>query len=162
MKCWNIRTRRRQVYQVSTAQHFTSLIYSPSSLVAQWVKNLPAMQESACNAGDLDSIPGSWRSPGEGNGNPLQFSCLENLMDRGAWWAPVHGVARVGHDLATKPPPQPNTSHLYSPSLYFLLQTSSLLRACWSPADLPPEDMCWSFWAKDPTQVTEINGLTIV
>ena len=41
--------------------------------------------------------------PGEGNGNPLQYSCLENPMDRGAWWATVHGVARVGHDLATKP-----------------------------------------------------------
>ena len=41
-------------------------------------------KESACNAGDLGSIPGSGRSPGEGNGNPLQFSCLENLMDRGA------------------------------------------------------------------------------
>ena len=49
---------------------------------------------SACNAGDLDSIPGSGRSPGEGNGNPLQYSCLENSMDRGAWWATVHGVAK--------------------------------------------------------------------
>ena len=46
---------------------------------------------SACNAGDLSSIPGSERSPGEGNGNPLQYSCLENTMDRGAWWATVHG-----------------------------------------------------------------------
>ena len=62
-------------------------------------------KESACNAGDLGSIPGSGRSPGEGNGNPLQFSCLENPMDKGAWRATVHGVARVGHDLATKPPP---------------------------------------------------------
>ena len=53
----------------------------------------------AYNAGDLGSIPGSARSPGEGNGNPLQCSCLENPMDRGAWWATVHGVA---HDSATK------------------------------------------------------------
>ena len=44
-------------------------------------------KESACNAGDLGLIPGSGRSPGEGNGNPLQYPCLENLMDRGAWWA---------------------------------------------------------------------------
>ena len=44
-------------------------------------------------------------SPGEGNGNPLQFSCMENPMARGAWQATVHGVARVGHDLETKPPP---------------------------------------------------------
>ena len=55
-------------------------------------------KESACNAGDLDFIPGSGRSPGEGNGNPLQYSCLENPMDRGAWRATVHGVARVGRD----------------------------------------------------------------
>ena len=49
---------------------------------------------SACNVGDLGSIPGSGRSPGEGNGNPLQYSCLENPMDRGAWWATIHGVAK--------------------------------------------------------------------
>ena len=55
------------------------------------VKNPPA------NAGDVrdtDSIPGSGRSPGEGHGNPLQYSCLENPMDRGAWWATLHGVAK--------------------------------------------------------------------
>ena len=49
---------------------------------------------SACNVGDLDSIPGSGRCPGEGNGNPLQYSCLENPMDQGAWWAAVRGVAK--------------------------------------------------------------------
>ena len=49
-------------------------------------------KDSACNAGDAGSIPGSGRSPGEGNGNPLQYSCLGNPMDRGAWWATVHGV----------------------------------------------------------------------
>ena len=48
---------------------------------------------SACNAGDPGSIPGSGRSPGEGNGNPLQYSCLEHSMDGGAWWATVHGIA---------------------------------------------------------------------
>ena len=47
---------------------------------------------SACNAGDRGSIPESGRSPGEGNGTPLQYSCLENPMDGGAWWATVHGV----------------------------------------------------------------------
>ena len=52
------------------------------------------VKASACNAGDLGSIPGSGRSPGEGNGNPLQYSCLENPMDRGAWWATVHGVIK--------------------------------------------------------------------
>ena len=55
-------------------------------------------KESACNAGDLGSIPGWGRSPGEGNGNSLQYSCLENSMDRGAWWATVHGVQRVRHN----------------------------------------------------------------
>ena len=51
-------------------------------------------KESAWNAGDLGSIPGSGRSPGEGNGNPLQCSCLENSMEGGAWWATVHGVPK--------------------------------------------------------------------
>ena len=50
-------------------------------------------EESACNSGEADSIPGSGRSPGGGHGNPLQYSCLENPMDRGAWRATVHGVA---------------------------------------------------------------------
>ena len=59
-----------------------------TSLVAQMVK------ASGYNVGDLGSIPGSGRSPGEGNGNPLQYSCLENPMDGGAWWAAVHGVAK--------------------------------------------------------------------
>ena len=64
-------------------------------------------KSSACNAGDPGSIPGSGRSPEERNGNPLQYSCLENPIDRGAWQATVQGVARVRHDLATKPPPPP-------------------------------------------------------
>ena len=51
-------------------------------------------KESACKAGDSGSIPGSERSPEEGNGNLLQYSCLENLMDRGAWWATVYGVTK--------------------------------------------------------------------
>ena len=63
-------------------------------------------KDSACSAGDPDSIPGLGRSPGEGNGNPLQYSCLGNLMNRRARRATVHGVARVGHDLVTKQPAQ--------------------------------------------------------
>ena len=51
-------------------------------------------KESTCNPRDRGSIPGSGRSPGEGNGNPLQYSYLENSMDRGAWWAIVHGVTK--------------------------------------------------------------------
>ena len=59
-----------------------------ASLVTQTVKN----------AGDLGLIPGSGKSPGEGHGNPLQSSCLENSMDRRAWKATVHGSQRVGND----------------------------------------------------------------
>ena len=59
-------------------------------------------KESACNAGDLGSISGLGRSPGEGNGNPLKYSCLENPMDKGAWQATVYGVTRVGYDLVTE------------------------------------------------------------
>ena len=56
--------------------------------------NSSVSKESACNAGDLGSIPRSGRSSGEGNGNPLQYSCLENPMDREAWWAIVRGIAK--------------------------------------------------------------------
>ena len=58
-------------------------------------------KESAHDAGDVGSIPGLGRSLGERSGNPLQDSCLENFMDRGAWWATVHGVARVRQNLVT-------------------------------------------------------------
>ena len=70
---------------------------------------------SACNAGDLGSIPGLGRSPGEGNGNPLQYSCLENPMDGGAWWATVYGVAKSRTQLSN------------FTSLYFHFTNSSIL-----------------------------------
>ena len=73
-----------------------------ASLGAQTVKNL------TCNAGNLGSIPGLGRSPGEGNDNPLQYSCLENSMDRGAYWAIVHGVE------------ESNTTEKLTLSLFFL------------------------------------------
>ena len=60
-------------------------------------KDKPA---NAGDAGDLDSIPGWERSPGEGSGTPLQYSCLEDPMDGGAWWAAVHGVAKSGTRLS--------------------------------------------------------------
>ena len=59
--------------------------------MAQWVNNPPA---NAGDATDSNLIPGSGRSPGGGNGNPLQYSCLENSMDRGCWLAMVHGFAK--------------------------------------------------------------------
>ena len=60
------------------------------------IKNLPA------NAGDAGSIPGLGRSPGGGHGNPFHYSCLKDSLDREAWKSTVHGVTRVGHNLATK------------------------------------------------------------
>ena len=62
------------------------------------VKNPPANAGKAGDAGDAGSIPGSGRSSGGGNGNSLQHSCLEDPMDRGAWWVIVHGAQRMGHD----------------------------------------------------------------
>ena len=60
----------------------------------RWLPWWLSGKEPACNAGDPGSVPGSGRSPGEGNGSPLQYSCLENSMDRGACRAAVHGVAK--------------------------------------------------------------------
>ena len=86
------------------------------------------VKASACNVGDPGSIPGSGRSPGEGNGNPLQYSCLKNPMIRGAWQATVHGITRVRHDLATKPPSPPHDRSHQLP----VKQHSLVLRElCW-------------------------------
>ena len=77
-----------------------------------WYMELPQWfsgKKSACNTGDVGSIPGLGRSPGKGNGNPLHYSCLDNFMDRRAWRATIHGFAKAGHDVGTKshqPPPQ--------------------------------------------------------
>ena len=63
-------------------------------------KNPPANAGDAGVAGDAGSIPGSGRSPGVGNGHPLQYSCLGNPMDRGAWWATVHGLSKSQTQLS--------------------------------------------------------------
>ena len=68
----------------------SKLLYTPQVVVLV-IKNPPA---SAGDAGDLGLISGSGRTPGGGHGNPLQYPCLENPMDRGAWWTTVHGVAK--------------------------------------------------------------------
>ena len=70
-------------------------------------------KSSACNAGDPGLIPVLGRSPGEANSNPLQCSCLEKPMDRGAWRLQSMGLQRVGHDRATKPPPPSCDFNLY-------------------------------------------------
>ena len=90
------------------------LNYQGSSSVG---KNPLAMQESACNTGEMSLIPGCGISPGKGNGNSVQYSYLGNPMDRGAWWATAH-ESKVRHtifkhDLATKPP-RPRKLDLWS------------------------------------------------
>ena len=70
-------------------------------------------KESACSVGHLGSIPGSGRSTGEGNGNPRQYSCLENPMDGGAWQATYHGVAKIRHDWVT------SFFSIFLPLIYF-------------------------------------------
>ena len=73
--------------------YFEIVIFSPSYLLS--FSDFPCGSDgkaSACNAGDPDLVPGLGKSPGEGNGNPLQYSCLENPMNRRACWATVHGV----------------------------------------------------------------------
>ena len=60
-----------------------------------YICQFSSVTQSVCSAGDLGLILGSGRSPGEGNGCPLQYSCLENSMDRGSWWATVHGVTKI-------------------------------------------------------------------
>ena len=101
---------------------FFPYIQIVTSLIVQLVKN-------SCKAGDWDSVPGLGRFPGEGNGNPLQYSCLGNLMDRGAWQATVYGVARIEHSWVTKPPPPPHsivlTTNLPTSSNILLLFISS-------------------------------------
>ena len=99
-----------------------------------------AGKESTCNAGDPGLIRSSGRSPREGNGNPLQYFCLGNPMDRGTWWATVHVVARVTHDL------QLNHYHLYLPqltvwtclSLLCLFLPTSRYHRSWSPGIVLP------------------------
>ena len=84
------RGKKNHIFSIKGHVFLKYTVYTLSSGVpgGSVVKNLPA------NAGDPGSISGSGRSPGERNSNPLQYSCLENPMDRGAWWATVHGVAK--------------------------------------------------------------------
>ena len=88
----NLQERRKHSSRVGSCSWSWVLSQSPLPL---------AGKESACNAADPGSIPGLGRSLGEGNGNPLQYSCLENSMDSGVRWTTVMGSQRVGHDWAT-------------------------------------------------------------
>ena len=104
-------------------------------------KGLPSSSmsyEPACNAEDLGSIPGLGRSPGEGNGNPLQYSCLENPRgQRSLASYTVHGVSRVRRDSATKPPPHHTTNNRPQTCLsaFYLQMTQKHLDSYTSPQD---------------------------
>ena len=90
----NLKKKRLASWFGQRAASFLLLIISYWALTLRCFPGSSASKESACHSGDPGSIPGSGRSPGEGNGLPLQYSCLENTMDRGTWWATVHGVAK--------------------------------------------------------------------
>ena len=93
-----------------------------------WKEGIPRWlsgKESTCNAGDVSSIPGSGRSPGRGNGKPLQYSCLGNPMDRGVWRTRVHGILKAGPHLATKPPPKRIQNKVWS-----LCTHAKVLQSC--------------------------------
>ena len=102
-------------------------------------------KESAYNAGDPGSIPGSGRSPGEGNGNPLQYSCLENPMDRGALQAIVHEVSRVGYDLVTKPKRNPQIGRKYLQWDQQWVNIQNIQAACITQYNTPHPEK----WAED-------------
>ena len=88
-----------QILEHCTKKLMFSKVCTMASLVAQLVMNPPAMKETTCNAVDLVLIPGLGISPGEGNGNPLQYSCLGNPINGGVWRATVHGIKRVRDDF---------------------------------------------------------------
>ena len=92
---------KRQCYVIQEPKRWTFVVFTLHTLIGLpwWFSG----KKSTHNAGDTGLIPELERSPGERNGNSLQYSCLENPVDRGVGWATVHEVARDGHNLATKP-----------------------------------------------------------
>ena len=102
----------------SKPQLVPDLASKTDSLCWNFQFRVSEVKASACNVGDLGSIPGSGRPPAEGNGNPLQYSCLENPMDGGAWWATGHGVAKSRTQLSDFTSFPPLGSQLHGGGLF--------------------------------------------
>ena len=100
---------------------YCQLCAAESGWLSRWLSG----EEPVCQAGDVNSVPGLGRFPGEGNGHPLQSSCLGNAVDGGAWWAIAHKIARVRRDLVTKqPPPRVNqAAKNKKPRFFFFFST---------------------------------------
>ena len=100
-----LKEMKANVYRKSS-HTVAAVIHSLNHFPSKWNMDFPGGSEgkaSAHYAGDPGLIPGWGRSPGEGNGNPPQYSCLENTMDGGAWWATVHGIAKNQTRLSNFP-----------------------------------------------------------
>ena len=83
-----------ELYTQECLREWVLYVCLPQLKIKRGFPDSSAGKESACNAGDLGLVPGLGKSPGERNGSPLQYSCLENSMDREAWWATVHGITK--------------------------------------------------------------------
>ena len=136
------------------------------------MKNLLAMQETACNEGDMGSILRLGRSPGEGNGNSLPDSGLGSPLGRGAWQARVHGVTRLGHDLATRPPPPMKTIGLWASHVVLMVKNLSASledirdvnlimdrKGLWEQEMTPDSSiLAWKIpWAEDPGELQSME-----
>ena len=106
-------------------------------------------KESACNAGDPGSIPRLGRSPREENGHPLQYSCLGNPKDREAWWAIVHEVTRVWHNLVAKSLPPPYDSSVFNilSKCQTVFQMTTLLHSHQQCVRVPISPLFWWVWS---------------
>ena len=136
-------------------------IFTKYLSTGKYVYGFPGGSEvkaSACNAGDLGSIPGSGRSPGEGNGNPLQYSCLENPMDGGVWWATVHGVTKSRTRLNEW---LKRLKYVYISSLEKEMATHSSILAWEIPRTEEPSGLQSTGWQRSPTWLSKWTTIII-
>ena len=134
--------------------------FKTAAWLLTWISRLPAPtqplgfhcssigKESACNASNSGPIPGSGRSPGEGNGNPLQYSCLGHPMDRGAWWAAVHDVTKESDTtewLNTHKHTRKGKDLLTFTEAFYAVFTCDLVYACVLSCNSPYHSQCGTF-----------------